>query len=164
MTTTTPAAARFPALRERLHTAVIGDRLVAEIEDVTAFGKPSLGCATTQELIEELHARAEVARTIGEPAPSRCRAGRPMTGAPTAVDERAALQARLEQLNDDLSDIDERRAAIKGQIEKAQADRHTTYLAVREVVDDVTWARIVERHEEMRGAHPADRDLMGVGE
>lgn len=119
----------------------------------------------------------------------------------TGVAERDALVTTLGQLNDDLADIDARRAAIKGQIEKAQADRFTTgefadpdwfrrakgalrhlgveraeicreigegnrrlralngslnrdvfYLAVREVVDDGTWARIVARHEELREA------------
>lgn len=117
----------------------------------------------------------------------------------TAARERDDLQTRLAGLNDELADIDERRAAIKGQIEKAQANRHTTgeyadpdwfrrakgalrhlgveraevcreigaanrrlrelngslnrdafYVAVREVVDDATWALIVARHEEIR--------------
>lgn len=45
----------------------------------------------------------------------------------TAVaDDRTSLTTRLDQLNDELADIDERRAAIKGQIEKAQADHHAT--------------------------------------
>lgn len=111
----------------------------------------------------------------------------------------SALQDRLRQLNDELADIDERRAAIQGQIDKAHADRATTgeridldwirrargalrhlgversavcrdigevnrqirranhdankdafYVAVREVVDDATWDRIVVRHEQIR--------------
>jgi len=109
--------------------------------------------------------------------------------------ERDALVARIAQLQDELDDIDDRRAQIKGQIEKAQSDRHLTgeyadpdwfrrakgavrhlgvernevsrqigeanrslralnnslhrdtfYMAVRDVVDDVTFAHIVERH------------------
>ena len=40
--------------------------------------------------------------------------------------EREVLRARLVELNDELAEIDEKRAAIKGQIEKAQADRFTT--------------------------------------
>jgi chromosome segregation ATPase len=113
--------------------------------------------------------------------------------------ERADLTARLASLNDELADIDERRAAIKGQIEKAQADqqstgkyadpdwfrrakgalrhlgversdvcreigegnrrlrelngslnRNTFYLAVRDVVDDVTWERVLARHNELK--------------
>lgn len=116
--------------------------------------------------------------------------------AATRPDELDDAQARLNQLMDELADIDERRAAIRGQIEKAQAEHRTNggyadadwfrrakgalrhlgveraevcreigeanrriramrnatstqafYLAVRDVVDDVTWARIVERHE-----------------
>lgn len=122
-----------------------------------------------------------------------------MAESQTATSERDALVTRLANLNDELADVDSRRAAIKGQIEKAQADRFTTgeyadpdwfrrakgalrhlgveraeicreigegnrrlralngslnrdsfYLAVREVVDDGTWARIVARHEELR--------------
>lgn len=115
--------------------------------------------------------------------------------------ERDALVQRIARLQDELDDIDDRRAQIKGQIEKAQADRfmtgehadpdwfrrakgalrhlgvernevareigeanrklrevngslnrNTFYLAVRDVVDDVTWQRIVDRHEALRGA------------
>ena len=40
--------------------------------------------------------------------------------------EREKLRARLAELNDELESIDERRADIKGQIEKAQAETHIT--------------------------------------
>lgn len=40
--------------------------------------------------------------------------------------ERDELATQVERLNDELSEIDERRAAIKGQIEKAQAEQHIT--------------------------------------
>lgn len=40
--------------------------------------------------------------------------------------ERDAMRARLVELNDELGEIDERRAAIQGQIDKAKADRRTT--------------------------------------
>lgn len=112
--------------------------------------------------------------------------------------ERNRLQARLLELNDELADIDEKRAAIKGQIDQAVAsrrvtgeyadadwfrrakgaDRHlgverndvcreigetdralrrlngllnrnTLVVAVREVVDEATWERIVARHQEL---------------
>lgn len=44
----------------------------------------------------------------------------------TTVETPTDLQAHLTKLNADLSDIDDRRAAIKGQIEQAQARRQTT--------------------------------------
>lgn len=40
--------------------AQVGTELVHEIIDLTSFGKPSLGCATTRELLEELSARFDV--------------------------------------------------------------------------------------------------------
>lgn len=40
--------------------------------------------------------------------------------------EREAVRLRVQELNDELVGIDDRRAAIKGQIEKAQADRFST--------------------------------------
>lgn len=42
------------------------------------------------------------------------------------ADDRDTLRLRVQELNDELADIDDRRAAIKGQIEKAQADRFST--------------------------------------
>ena len=111
----------------------------------------------------------------------------------------AGLHARLAVLQDELGDLDEKRASIRGQIDKAKADRintgeyadadwfrrangalrhlgverndicreigevnrairkangdanrHLFYLAVRDVVDDATWNRIVARHEHYR--------------
>lgn len=47
------------------------------------------------------------------------------TAAPTAATQ-AELTARLSRLNDELADIDDRRAAIRGQIEHAQARQRTT--------------------------------------
>lgn len=113
---------------------------------------------------------------------------------------RDAIQLRIDDLNDELAEIDERRADIRGQIEKAKADRITTgvyadpdwfrratgalrhlgvernaaarelgeanralrkandrlnrdlfYEAVRAVVDALTWERIVDRHNALRG-------------
>lgn len=114
------------------------------------------------------------------------------------VEEHAALAARLQSLNNELVEIDDKRAAIQGQIDKAHADRHATgdyadpdwyrrakgalrhlgversdvcreigeanrrirYLnalvnrdtfriAVRDVVDDTTWDRVVYRHQQL---------------
>lgn len=44
----------------------------------------------------------------------------------TLAQERDAVQRRLDELNDELAEIDEKRAAIKGQIEQAQAVQHAT--------------------------------------
>jgi uncharacterized coiled-coil DUF342 family protein len=116
--------------------------------------------------------------------------------------ERDTLNARLETLKDELAEIDDSRAAIKGQIEQAQTHRQITgeyadadwfrrakgalrhlgverndvarevgdvsrrlrrlndllsrddfHNAVREVVDEQTYARIVDRARELNGAH-----------
>ena len=42
------------------------------------------------------------------------------------IQERDELQKRIEELNDELIEIDERRADIRGQVEKAKADRWAT--------------------------------------
>lgn len=42
------------------------------------------------------------------------------------VDDYDTLTARLAELNDELTDIDDRRAAIAGQIDQAKANRHAT--------------------------------------
>jgi chromosome segregation ATPase len=117
----------------------------------------------------------------------------------TSVD-REALMKRVSELSDEIEDIDARRAQIKGQLEKAQAEVHITgqyadpdwfrrakgalrhlgveraqacrdlgetnralralnatssdnlfRVAVREVVDEATWALIVERHRDLGG-------------
>lgn len=116
----------------------------------------------------------------------------------TLNDECADLEGRVDALNDELAEIDDRRAQIRGQIEKAKADRldtgeyadadwfrrangalrhlgverndiarelgetnrrlraarnqanrNTFYVAVREVVDDATFERIVHRHNQL---------------
>jgi chromosome segregation ATPase len=115
------------------------------------------------------------------------------------LQDRNATQSRLDELRDELAEVDEKRAAIKGQIEKAQHDRHVTgeyadsdwyrrakgalrhlgieradicreigevsrevralndqvnrntfHRAVRDIVDDPTWALIVHRHEQLK--------------
>lgn len=45
---------------------------------------------------------------------------------PATIQERTDIRSRVQELNDELNEIDENRAAIKGQIEKAKADRWTT--------------------------------------
>jgi hypothetical protein len=47
----------------------ICDDLTAHVLRLTGMGNPSLGCATTKELIDELASRASVSETIGEDWP-----------------------------------------------------------------------------------------------
>lgn len=77
--------------------------------------------------------------------------------------ERDRLARRLDDLKDELASIDDLRAAIKGQIEKAQADRFTT----GEYADPDWFRRAkgalrhlgVERGEVCREIGEANRDL-----
>jgi chromosome segregation ATPase len=80
--------------------------------------------------------------------------------------QRDALLAQLATLNDELAEIDERRAAIKGQIEQAQATRQATG-----VYADSDWFRRangalrhlgVERNEVAREIGEGNRSLRAL--